>query len=213
MEYTQFLVILNFVGGLTRKRYLCEVEPLVNTVLMSNGQHKLWILSARPLKLGRHTVVILGVSSSIFLSRFLGADVMRTGLLLRLRLCLKLIISSSWYAPRSLLMAFARYCKQQTIPFFTLYGWWELKLRYCPVKVGLRYTDDLNKGRGSKFRVGPRVQQTPEGRRTYQPKRCDYNNKDEDNSLKTLNDNDHQASSQKFRQLISSQYGPDTIHQ
>ena len=24
------------------------------------------------------------------------------------------------------------------------FGWWELKLRYCPVKVGLRYTDDLN---------------------------------------------------------------------
>ena len=22
-------------------------------------------------------------------------------------------------------------------------GWWELKLRYCPVKVGLRYTDVL----------------------------------------------------------------------
>ena len=41
-------------------------------------------------------------------------------------------------------MVFARCCKQLTIPFFTLYGWWELKLRYCPVKVGLRYTDDLN---------------------------------------------------------------------
>ena len=30
------------------------------------------------------------------------------------------------------------------IHFFTVYGWWKLKLRYCPVKVGLRYTDDLN---------------------------------------------------------------------
>ena len=41
-------------------------------------------------------------------------------------------------------MVFAWSCKQWTIPFLTLYGWWELKLRYCLVKVGLRYTDDLN---------------------------------------------------------------------
>ena len=45
------------------------------------------------------------------------------------------------------------------------------------------------KGRSSKFHVGSRVQQTPEeGWRTYRPKRCGNNNKDEDNSLKTLND-------------------------
>ena len=41
-------------------------------------------------------------------------------------------------------MAFARCCKWRTIPFFTLYEWWDLKLRYCPVKVGLRYIDDQN---------------------------------------------------------------------
>ena len=34
-------------------------------------------------------------------------------------------------------------------------------------------------------------------------KRCGNNNKDEDNSPKTLNDKNHQASSQKFRQLIN----------
>ena len=61
----------------------------------------------------------------------------------------------------------------------------------------------FNKGRSSKFREGSRVQQTPEeGRRTYRPKRCGNNNKDEGNSQKTLNDKNHQASSQKFRQLI-----------
>ena len=32
-------------------------------------------------------------------------------------------------------------------------------------------------------------------------KRCGNNNKDEDNSPKTLNDKNHRASSQKFRQL------------
>ena len=46
-------------------------------------------------------------------------------------------------------------------------------------------------------------QQTPEeGQRAYQLKHCRNNSKDEDNSLKTLNDKNHQALSQKFRQLI-----------
>ena len=44
-------------------------------------------------------------------------------------------------------------------------------------------------GRSSKFRESSRVRQTPEeGRRTYRPKRCGNNNKDEDNSPKNLND-------------------------
>ena len=45
-------------------------------------------------------------------------------------------------------------------------------------------------GRSSKFRESSWVRQTPEeGRRTYRPKRCGNNNKDEDNSPKNLNDN------------------------
>ena len=41
----------------------------------------------------------------------------------------------------------------------------------------------------AKFREGSRVRQTPEeGQRTYRPKRCGNNNKDEDNSPKNLND-------------------------
>ena len=55
---------------------------------------------------------------------------------------------------------------------------------------GIR-TGDLrgfNKGRSSKFREGSRVRQTPEeGWRLLFPQRGN-NNKDEDNSLKTLND-------------------------
>ena len=69
---------------------------------------------------------------------------------------------------------------------------------------GIR-TDDhrgFNKRRSSKFREGSRVRQTPEeGRGTYRPKRYGDNNKDEDNSPKTLNDKNHQALSQKFRQF------------
>ena len=56
---------------------------------------------------------------------------------------------------------------------------------------GIRTGDPhgFNKRRSSKFREGSRVRQTPEeGHRTYQPKRCGNNNKDVDNSLKTLTD-------------------------
>ena len=69
---------------------------------------------------------------------------------------------------------------------------------------GIRTGDPpgFNKGRSSKFREGSRVQQTPEdGRRTYRLKR--YRNNDGDDSPITLNDKNHQASSQKFTQLIS----------
>ena len=56
---------------------------------------------------------------------------------------------------------------------------------------GIRTGDPhgFNKGHGLKFREGSRVRQTPEeGWRTYRPKRCGNNNKDEDNSPKNLND-------------------------
>ena len=71
---------------------------------------------------------------------------------------------------------------------------------------GIRTGDShvSNKGRSWMFREGSRVRQIPdEGRRTYRPKGCGNNNKDEDNSPKTLNDKNHQASSQKFRQLTA----------
>ena len=52
------------------------------------------------------------------------------------------------------------------------------------------------------FDKGSRVRQTPEeGRRIYRPKHCGNNNKDEDNSPKTLNDKNQRASSQKFKQV------------
>ena len=64
-------------------------------------------------------------------------------------------------------------------------------------------TRGFHKGRSSKFRVSSRVQQTPEeGHRTYQLKQSGNNNIYEDNCLKTLYDKNHQASSQKFGQLI-----------
>ena len=56
---------------------------------------------------------------------------------------------------------------------------------------GIRTGDPrgLNNERCSKFREGSRVRQTSEeGRRTYRPKGCGNNNKDEDNSPKTLDD-------------------------
>ena len=47
----------------------------------------------------------------------------------------------------------------------------------------------FNKGCSSKFHVGSRVRQTPEeGQRIYRPKCCGNNNKNKDNSPKTLED-------------------------
>ena len=47
----------------------------------------------------------------------------------------------------------------------------------------------FNKRRSLKFREGSQVQKTPEeGQRIYRPKHCGNNNKNEDNSPKTLND-------------------------
>ena len=56
---------------------------------------------------------------------------------------------------------------------------------------GIRAVDPngVNKGRSSKFREGSRVRQTlEEGWRTYRLRHCGNNNKDEDNSLKILNE-------------------------
>ena len=76
-------------------------------------------------------------------------------------------------------------------------------------------TDDpcgFNKGRTPKFRKVSQVRQTPEeGRRTYQLKRCGNNNKDEDNSSKTLNDKNHQALSPKFKLIYWLANLPGTI--
>ena len=65
---------------------------------------------------------------------------------------------------------------------------------YPVMANGIRTGDPcgFNKGRSTKFHEGSQVRQTPEeGRRTYRPKRCGNNNKDEDNSPKTLNDKNH----------------------
>ena len=76
----------------------------------------------------------------------------------------------------------------------------QVTIHLYPVMANRIRADDpcgFNKGRSSKFRVGFRVRQTPEiGRRTYRPKHCGNNNKDEDNNPKTLNDKNRQASSQ-----------------
>ena len=54
-----------------------------------------------------------------------------------------------------------------------------------------------------RYAMCPAGQTPEEGRRTYRPKRCGNNNKDEDNSPKNINDKHQQASSHKFRQLIT----------
>ena len=57
-------------------------------------------------------------------------------------------------------------------------------------RIRIIYPSGLNKGFGLKFCVGYRVwHETPgEGRETHRPKRCEYNDEDEDNSPISLND-------------------------
>ena len=52
------------------------------------------------------------------------------------------------------------------------------------------YFRRLNKGFGSEFRVGSQdvYETTEESQRMHQPKPCEYNNKDEDNSPNKLNE-------------------------
>ena len=70
---------------------------------------------------------------------------------------------------------------------------------------GIRASDPhgLNKGQGSKFRVGSRVLQvTPEEcRKTHWSKHCEYNDKNQNISPKALDYKNHQVLSQKFRHL------------
>ena len=67
-------------------------------------------------------------------------------------------------------------------------------------RIGTVYPCGSNKGFSSKFCVDSQVwhERPEEGRRTSQSKHCDYNNKDEVNSLNILSKNNYQASSQKF---------------
>ena len=72
---------------------------------------------------------------------------------------------------------------------------------------GIRTGDPcgFNKGFNSKFREGSQVRQTPEeSRRTYRLK-CGNNNKDEDNSPKSLNDiNAHNSQVTFIYKLIAN---------
>ena len=70
---------------------------------------------------------------------------------------------------------------------------------------GIRTGDPhgINTRCSSNFHEGSRVRQTEKGMRIYRPKHSGNNNKDEDNSPKILNDKNHEASSQKFRQLVN----------
>ena len=65
------------------------------------------------------------------------------------------------------------------------------------------YPSVLNKWFSLRYCVGFWVwHETPEkDRGTYQPKHCEYNNEDKDNSPNILSDKNYKTSSQKFRQI------------
>ena len=63
--------------------------------------------------------------------------------------------------------------------------------------IGTVYSNGSNKRFSSRFRVDTQVRHETheEGRRTYRPKCCDYNNKVEDNITNILSNNNYRASS------------------
>ena len=84
-------------------------------------------------------------------------------------------------------------CRQVTIQ----------KYLYLVMVIEIKASEphELNKGRGSKFHVSSQAQQeTPEeGWWTHHLKHYEYNNKDEDNSPKTLNDKNYKR---LFKELL-----------
>ena len=73
------------------------------------------------------------------------------------------------------------------------------RMDYTQFLVKLYFVGGLNlEATFSKIEPPLKEETLKESRRTHRPKRCEYHNKDEDNSPNTLNDRNHQASSKKF---------------
>ena len=72
-------------------------------------------------------------------------------------------------------------------------------------RIGTVFPFGSNKGFSLRFFADYEVRhETSErGRRTYRPKSCEYNNKDEVNSPNIFSENTYQASSKKFGQIMS----------
>ena len=105
------------------------------------------------------------------------------------------IVISTTFRPRCPLAFFRCLLSKslrRNLMIFIIKGFRNIVFIFIAVYTTFRLICSLaffNKGHSSKFRVGSWVRQTPEGGQgTYQPKCCGNNNKDEDNSLKTLND-------------------------
>ena len=77
-------------------------------------------------------------------------------------------------------------------------------------RIGTIYPCGLNKGFSSRYWVGFRVwhEMPEEGQRMYQPKHCEYNNKDEVNSLNILSDKKkyHCCSSKRMALALNSSW-------
>ena len=137
VSYTQFLVMLYSIGAWLR-RYIFE-ESCHSWILSWYRQHIFWTFRQGLWYIVDRLVNFRVLSLSLNLD-YLEPMLYPVDSLLRWRLSLKL----HFYLVCIAVTTFARYYRQQTISFFTIYGWWELKLRYCPVKVGFQYIDDLN---------------------------------------------------------------------
>ena len=73
------------------------------------------------------------------------------------------------------------------------------------IRTLCQWINGLNKGFGSNLRIDSRVGQeiSEEALRTHRLKRCEYNDKKENNRPNTLKDENSQVSSHKFRQKLN----------
>ena len=142
--YAQSLVMFSFMVGVLLGRDICEVPSSFWRLSWCYMDRRSFVCSL--ITPSHKTGRLFSECFSSLLSAYpsfcvcvCGGAAMYSGYLLRCRVLL-IQTNSLSNVSRSPLMTFARCCKQRTIAFFTLYGWWELKLRYCPVNVGFPTT-------------------------------------------------------------------------
>ena len=130
MEYAKFLAMLYSVGGLTQQRCFRRVVLLVNIALVSYGLHR----AERPRCVFEYCPLL-----DLF---FLEPTLCTLGNCCG-EVCL-VTVHFLFHTHYCLYWWLKSVLKVTNDSFFASYGWWELKFRYCPLKVDFQYTDDLN---------------------------------------------------------------------
>lgn len=98
-----------------------------------------WRIFFRKLRTARHAMVSVVVASLCIIQFFISS---RFSLFFCLNCYVNNLASTATHTCL-IFLQFSQCCKHRTVPFFTLYGRWKLKLRYCPVNVCFWYINVL----------------------------------------------------------------------